>query len=323
MTQQVSRATRLVEIERLLRRRPQGYSASELASELGYSKRTIQRDILALGADLYVPLADAPGRRYAIMPGTASLVPVRLTLQEARAILLATRLFFRFADERDRDGISALEKIADALPEPVGNRIRATVEQLKARPVNPQQETVIRRLTEAWATSRTATITYRSQASRRQKTTELDPYLFEPSASGSATYVIGFSHAHGAIRTFKADRITAVDVGTATFVPQDIEAISRQIAESWGVVFGDDSFDITVDFRKDVAGRVAETTWHPSQRLIPLPDGGVRLELTLPSLLEFVPWVRSWGPEAMVVGPPELREQVASSLREASARYAG
>jgi predicted DNA-binding transcriptional regulator YafY len=321
MTQQISRATRLLEIERLLRRRPQGYSAVELARELGYSSRTIQRDILALQSDLNLPLIDMPGRRYAIMPGSSQLVPVRLTLQEARAILLATRLFLRYADERDRDGISALEKIAEALPEPVGARIRATADQIKARPVNKRQEEVMRRLTEAWATSHTVTMTYRSQNSRREKTTDLDPYLFEPSASGSATYVIGYSHAHGAIRTFKADRITRVEVTTQTFVPKDIDAISRQIAESWGVVFGDDHYDITIEFSKNVAARIAETAWHPSQRLTQLPGGGVRLELTLPSLLEFVPWVLGWGPEAVVISPPELRDQVSHALREAAARY--
>lgn len=321
MTQQISRATRLLEIERLLRRRPQGYSASELAREIGYSTRTIQRDLLALQSDLNVPIVDMPGRRYGIMPGAAHLVPVRLTLQEARAILLATRLFLRHADERDPDGISALEKIADALPLPVGARIRATADQLKSRPVNPRQEEVLRRLTDAWASSRTVNIRYRSPQSAEEREIALDPYLFEPSASGAATYVIGFSHTHDAVRTFKLDRISEARPTGQSFVPQDVDAIARQIEQSWGVVYGDDEYDVVLDFSNEVAARIAETTWHPSQRLTRLADGGVRLELCLPSLLEFIPWVRSWGPDVVVVEPAELREQVSASLRRAAARY--
>lgn len=323
MTEQTRRASRLIEIERLLHSRPQGYSCSELARELGYSTRTIQRDIMVLQSELNVPVVDAPGRRYALMTGAPRLAPVRFTLQEARAIYLATRLFLRHADERDSDGISALEKVAEALPEPVGRQIVATVDELKNRPMNRTQEQVLRALTEGWAGLRRVTITYRSQQAQAVRETVLEPYLFEPSASGAATYVIGFSHAHGAVRTFKIDRIEAADLAAERFVPQDVEAIRRRLGESWGVVYGDEQYRVVIEFRQAVAARIAETTWHPSQKLIPIDGGGIRLELSLPSLLEFVPWVRSWGPEALVVAPDELRLQVAASLQEAASRYAG
>jgi WYL domain len=45
------------------------------------------------------------------------------------------------------------------------------------------------------------------------------------------------------------------------------------------------------------------------------------LRVVLPSLLEFVPWVLSWGADARVHGPAELREQVAESLRLAAKQY--
>ena len=48
----------------------------------------------------------------------------------------------------------------------------------------------------------------------------------------------------------------------------------------------------------------------------------MRLKVLLPSLLEFTPWVRSWGHEAYVVSPPALRDEVAASMRAAAARYA-
>ena len=45
------------------------------------------------------------------------------------------------------------------------------------------------------------------------------------------------------------------------------------------------------------------------------------MELKLPNLIEFISWVRSWGPDALVLRPESLRETVAGSLKAASERY--
>lgn len=324
MSEQTRRATRLFEIDRLFRRYPGGLSVREIAEKTGYSPRTIQRDLAHLQIDNNLALEDAPGRRYRLMPGSAPLGPVRLTLQEARAILLAARLFYRYADERDLDGISALEKIAEALPDPVGRQVQATAEQLRRRPANNERQEILRRLTEAWAESMTVTIRYRSQSSGTEvRQTDFDLYLLEPSALGNATYVIGHSHEHGGVRTFKVDRIQQVESTGRRFVAHDVAEILKKLADSWGVVFadGDEHYDVKVVFSPAVAARIAETNWHPSQRLERRADGSVVLEMRLPALLEFVPWVRSWGAEALVLGPEELRQQVADSFARAADRY--
>lgn len=321
MTEQVRRATRLIEIERRLRANPAGLTVRELAEKTGYSTRTIQRDLNALESELGAPLVEGSRRRWRLMPGSTPIGAVRFSLHEARAVFLATRLLLRHADERDNDGISALEKLADALPPPLSGQVLATAANLKERPANEPQARVLRRLTEAWASSQTVAMRYRSQQARTMRDTELDPYLLEPSTNGAATYVIGFSHEHHQVRTFKLDRIVSVEFTGNHFQANDVEEITQKMTRSWGVVFGDDEYEVTVDFAADVAHRIAETHWHPSQRLTPLEDGGVRLELRIPSFLEFVPWVRGWGPAARVVAPAELREEVATSLRDAAEQY--
>ena len=321
MTEQTRRATRLIEIARKLHRRPAGYSAAELARELNYSQRTIQRDLRDLESELGVPLMDAPGRRYKILPGSAPLAPVRFTLQEARAIYLASRLFARFADEQDPDGVTALEKLADTLPEAIGTQLEHTARVVQQRPARAGYTDALRKLTEAWASQKTVVMSYRSSGAVDAKTVRLDPYLLEPLQSGA--YVMGFSHEHGEVRTFKIDRVQSVEATDDVFEPKNVDQIVDQLARSWGVVYGGDAeFDITVDFTKSVAARVYEQNWHPAQKLTELPDGGVRLEVRLPSLLEIEPWIRGWGPEALVVGPAELRDNVAQAMRAAAERYA-
>jgi len=322
MTEQTRRASRLLEIERLLRRRPGGMSARELANELDYSQRTIQRDIAVLESELGVPLEEAPGRRYRIMAGSVPLAPVRFTLQEARAMLQAARLFLRHADERDPDGIMAIEKLAETLPEGIARQVEATARELRARPQDRHQTAVLRTLTEAWAAGRAVAITYQSANSPGVKATELDIFLLEPSVSGATTYAIGHSSAHNAVRQFKLDRIRSAETTPRAAAPGDVGAIQERLARSWSAILGDDDeVDIVLDFAPEVAERVRETYWHPSQQLTSLPDGGVRLELRLSSLLDFVPWVRSWGPAVRAVAPPELRERVATDAASTAALY--
>lgn len=319
MTEQTRRATRLVRIRELLVRRG-SVSCAELSDELGYSQRTIQRDIAALESELGIPLMFEQ-RRWKLMPG-AKLVfgPVRLTLQEARAVYFATRLMLRSADERDPDGISALEKVADALPEGLAGHMRRTVEEYAQLPSNAAYIETLRRLTEAWAANRTATIAYRSASSANARTTDLDPYILDHTQSG--TYVIGYSSEHKEVRVFKLDRILDVDLTQREFDGSGVAEIARRLRQSWGgVVFGETQHEVTIDFSAHVAARIRESYWHPSQQLETLPDGGVRLKVSLPSLLEITPWVRGWGPEAVVVGPKELRDEIASSLAAAVANY--
>jgi predicted DNA-binding transcriptional regulator YafY len=322
MTEQVRRAARLIEIERLLRRHPGGMTANELADRCACSSRTIQRDLSVLESELSVPLM-LEGRRYRIMPGAHPLSPVRFTLHEARAIFLATRLFLRHADERDPDGISALQKLAASLPHAIAAQVELTAQQLRRRPQRRAQNEVLRRITEGWAASRTVSIRYRSVQSGGVPHTDLDPYLLEPSATGAAVYVIGHSRAHGEVRTFKIERIQQAELTAASFEPPDVRQLVEKLSKSWGVVFGEDEYDVAVDFSEAVSARISETNWHPSQTLVPLDGGGVRLQLKLPSLLEFIPWVRGWGPDALVVAPEELKQAVASSLASAAARYSG
>jgi predicted DNA-binding transcriptional regulator YafY len=319
MTEQTRRATRLVRIRELLGRRG-SVSCAELSDELGYSQRTIQRDIAALESELGIPLV-YEGRRWKLMPGEKLVFgPVRLTLQEARSVYFATRLMLRSADERDPDGASALEKIADALPEGLAGHMRRTVAEYGKLPANMRYVDNLRRLTEAWASGHTATIAYRSASHVDPRTTDLDPYILDHTQSG--TYVVGRSSEHGEVRVFKLDRILSVDITTREFEPDDIERIAEQLRQSWGgVVFGEVQYQVTIDFSPAVEARIRESYWHPSQQLEEMEGGGVRLNVSLPSLLEITPWVRGWGAEAVVVGPEELRTEIATSMAAAAANY--
>ena len=93
MTTPQRRSVRLNRIQEFLRAQPGGYTARELARLTGVTPRSIQRDLLLLQSEAGVPLTENAGRYGILEPERLS--PMRLNLQEARALLLATRLFLR------------------------------------------------------------------------------------------------------------------------------------------------------------------------------------------------------------------------------------
>lgn len=322
MSEQIRRASRLVEIEHLLRQHPAGLTVREMASRLRFSTRTIQRDVAVLESELGVPL-EVSQRRYRILPGSAPIGQVRLTLQEGRAVYLAFRMFLSHADERDPDALEALAKIADALPPAIGQHaVGSGVQHAKRGKANKAYTTALRTLTTAWADCTTVLMRYRSSGAVTDRAVYLDPYLLEPTADGSSTYVIGYSHAHGEVRTFKVDRISSIELTKDSFQPRQIAEVRAQMAQSWGgIVLAGDQHDVVLDFSPEVARRVAETTWHPSQRITQREDGSLRFEVRLPSLLEFIPWVRSWGAAVKVIGPAVLVQEISEGYRAAAALY--
>ena len=106
MTTPQRRSVRLNRIQEFLRAQPGGYTARELARLTGVTPRSIQRDLLLLQSEAGVPLTENAGRYGILEPERLS--PMRLNLQEARALLLATRLFLRYSDEGDPFAASAI-----------------------------------------------------------------------------------------------------------------------------------------------------------------------------------------------------------------------
>ncbi len=320
MTEQTRRSTRLIRIRDILVRRPAGATTADLARETGYSQRTIQRDLAVIESELGLPIV-FEGRRYKVMQGSeVSFGPVRFTLQEARSLYFAMRLMLRSSDERDPDALSALQKVADAIPRGMSQHMQRTVREYGLLPLNRAASEAIARITEAWATNRTIAILYRSAHAAQPSWYDVDPYILDHTQSG--TYLIGYSHTHQSNRVFKVDRIKEVRTTEIEFEPVDLEQLAEALRNSWGgVVLGESTYDVVIDLTPAVADRIRESYWHVSQQLESLPDGGVRLRVSLPSLLEITPWVLSWGPEARVVAPDELRDRVAGQLRRAGEQY--
>jgi predicted DNA-binding transcriptional regulator YafY len=316
MSRLANRTARLRQLEELLLLSPGGLSATELAAQLLVDRRTVYRDIDFLSAQ-GVPLWQQDGRFG--LNRTRYLATVRLSYQEAIALVLAGLLLARTLDERNPHVIAALRRLATTLPDIPSTQLKRAADRVEANRPNPAQVAVLETIAEGWGNGRKVQIAYRSPRSGELRQRIIAPYALEPTAS--AIYIICHDDWAGAIRTFKLARLEGAQLlDEAYAIPPDFDP-EAHLAGSWGIMSGEQVTEVTLRFNATARPFVVERQWHPSQRIQATSDGGCLLHVQVSEPLEMQPWIRSWGPQVEVIAPQWLREHIAADLQQAAAQY--
>lgn len=135
-------------------------------------------------------------------------------------------------------------------------------------------------------------------------------------------YLDAWCHLNKGLRIFSLDNINDIRHVNQKFYRPDIELIKRIYATSYGLFSGEPANTAIVRFTGLAARYALRETWHPQQKLIRLAGGSVQLEIPYKKPQELIKEILSWGGEAEVIGPEELREEVATAIEKAAARYA-
>ena len=148
--------------------------------------------------------------------------------------------------------------------------------------------------------------------------------LFEPYTLlvyKKGLYLAGLSHAHGQVRTLALDGFRDVSWrrGDGFAYPPDFHP--AELGEgAFGLIKGAPA-TVRVFFTERVSRYVTRRLWHRTQKFRRVP-GGVIMTVDVKGTVELGSWVLSFGDQAEVLSPPELRENVARELARAAARYA-
>ncbi len=318
MSRMLSRAERLRTIERLLYSAPDGLSAVEIARRTGVGRRTVYRD-LELLSQSDVPIWQGEGRFGIIRD--RYLTTVRLNFHEAVALFIAARLLTRLSDENNPHIVSALTKLATALPQPLSQHIARTAAYIQTQPLDSRYLSVLEGVTAAWAQQRKVRLWYRSPRTGQVRPRTFAPYFVEPSGVGAGCYVIGLDDQSGELRTFKLERLERVEMLSERYdIPADFDPIEH-LAPGWGIMAGPEVQRVVLRFSAEAAPILQERHWHRSQQVTPQPDGGCLFTVEVSQPREMVPWIRSWGAEVEVLEPPELRQALIEEARQLAQRY--
>ncbi len=316
------RLARFYQVVRYLDAHPEGVKPGDLARFLGVSRRTVYRDFAALQDELDVPVW-AEGGRWGLAEG-ALLPAFRLSLGEAMAVFLAARLMAKYADAYDPELASAFMKLGEALPPVLGAHVQRTLDVMARRGPDPEGSKRLRALTQAWAERRIVDLTYDVSTydpARGTRQARVHPYLIEPAAETHALYLIGWDETRAALRTFKLERIVQLTVTPEHFEAPPEGEVEEALERAWGIIADQGEVEVVLRFAPSVAGRVAETTWHPSQAVSRERDGSLTWRATVSGTIEIRGWILSWGPDVEVLEPRSLREEVADLLATAAGRY--
>src|SRR5690242_1419523 len=202
-----ARALRALE---LLQNRP-GATADQLAARLGVTERAARRYVGILReAGIPVESTRGPHGGYRLGRGTR-LPPVVFTQAEALGLVMAVLDGQPAAADRDDLVGSALGKVIHALPDSVGRQAAALREHAAAAPdrysARPDPATTSA-LVAAVAARRGVLITYRSESGSEWEA-RVDPWAVV--VRHGRWYLLCHSHRAGAIRTYRVDRIRAVE----------------------------------------------------------------------------------------------------------------
>ena len=311
---------RMDEVELLLQFTRIGLSKREIAEEVGCDVSTVHRYLQDISKRR--SLIETEYSRYRLDP-TESLSNVRLYPTEALSIYLAMRRFIRQTSHAPDFMISAIQKIAPALQRPdlVESLVQSANRLQHERSMAAEHTVIWQNILRGWLENIVVRIQYQKLRDDRLVEHEIEPYLFEPMVFGHGTYLIAWSRTRNDLRTFKFDRIMRATLTTQRFEKRLEIDIDRLLEHAWGVWYGVEPTCVELLFVPEVAPRLLETIFHPTEYKELRPDGSLYWRVEVAGTLEVLSWIRSWGPEVKVLAPDSLRREVIADLRKALAQY--
>lgn len=321
MSQQTER---LVELIRGLLAAPAPMDVTTLSQRLGVCSKTLRRDLdflRQLGVGLQVKTV-RHGRRLYSMDGRRSS-GLGLTGEEALAVMLCLPNGSVFDGTPLGDAmLRAFHKLSQRFAPDQQQQVARALPQFHHQTANGDYSSfgdIIQTLRLAIERQRVVRLRYHSSGRPKPRTYGIHPYgLVE--ARGSL-YAVGHSVHHDQVRTWKVDRMRAVELTDERFVRAADFSLADYFRGALTVVVGDRSIEAVVRFTGTAVRYVQEKRLHPSQRVELLDDGSALVRFELTSLLELKSWVLGFGASAEVLQPEPFRRQVAEALHAAARLY--
>lgn len=291
-----------------------GITARSLGDALGVTERAARRYVAILReADLPIESVSGPHGGYRVGRGLR-LPPMMFTAVEALGLVMAVLEGHRdAASPTDLVG-SALAKIVRVLPERVAGPVRAF--RVLSAPVPPRamppgmaetspSPALAAQLIEACTAARRVRLMYQL-SSPGGRPMDVDPWAVV--LRHSRWYLLGWSHAAGARRVLRLDRIVAVEVLPQAFTPPpDLDALrtlEEHLSQGWTY-----RVDVLVDARVEDTAR-----WLPRSlgRLEPCDGARTRVLATTDEPDWYAQRLAAIPAPFTVLGSPELQRATAA-----------
>lgn len=310
---------------RLLADAPQSYSVKQLAEQLGTSKATVERDLATLDRD-FALVEEQVGKQkkvYRLDHKVRALETIKFGASELLAIYAAhAALVGMSGTPMHEDLRSVMTKIRGFLSPRHNGGLEALVRVFAPHPrghidYGDQQE-LIDDLVDAIARRLVCQIAYRAVGKDTDRSHRARPLRLV--WHRSALYVLACLGEHQRITTLAVHRISGIAVSEEEFAPPSVD-VDEHISRAFGIFVSDQEEDVEIVFDAEIAWKVEERTFHPSERKERRADGKLVYRLRSSAQWEVIPWVQTFGPYAELVSPPSWRDALRANVEAMLAKY--
>jgi len=313
--------------------KPAGVTISELSDQLGIDRRSVYR-LIEVVEELGFPLVDEKvdlekEKRWKLEETYTKKLPniripdVNLTLPEIISLYLnrGKATVFKGTDiEKHAD--LAYGKLGLFLPENAFQQLN----KVKALFVSPskfakdysEKGEIIDQLTEAMLKNESCFVEYHSYYDDQIKNFKIDPLHFFESNAG--LYILVNTTSFGETRTLAVERIQEIKTtGDGFEYPKDFDP-ETLLESAFDIVYGD-PIDVKVWFSAEQAPYVKERQWSKTQKIEDQEDGSIILSMNTSGWWDVKKWVLSYGAEAKVIEPKELKDEIIEEIKAALKIY--
>ena len=321
----LDRYERILTLHRTLKSARLPVPLKRLQDDLGCSRATVYRDIAFLRDALGAPIESGEGEeaavRYAVDEAERFELPgLWLTSDELAALLALNELLVR-SDPGVLAGALApfRARIERLLSDQRGRALPVERIRVLASGSRRLDQGVFRTVAGAVLTRHRLKFRYRARSTDEQTERTVSPQRLAHYRDN--WYLDAWDHRRDALRSFALDRIIAPQALDEPAIDREAGELDAHLASSYGIFSGAPKAWATIRFSPHAARWVADEHWHSQQQGQRLADGRYELKVPYSSSRELLMDVLKYGPDAEVVAPVPLREEMKIMLKLALGAY--
>lgn len=322
----MDRYERILTLHRLLKAAHYPVPLARLLAELECSRATLYRDVAflrdALGAPVEGAGTEPAAFRYALGEGERFELPgLWLTSDELAALLALNELISRSGPGVLAGALAPFRSRIERLLSDQGSGKVLPIERIRVITWGERRldQQVFRIVAGAVLERRQLRFSYRARTTNADSHRRVSPQRLTHYRDN--WYLDVWDHDREALRSFAVDRIA--DPRTQETVAIDVpEAdLNALLASSYGIFSGAPKAWATIRFSAHAARWVADEHWHSQQKGEWLGDGRYELKVPYAKSRELLMDVLKYGPDAEIIAPLPLREEMKNLLQLALSDY--
>ncbi len=323
----MDRYERINTLHRVLKSARYPVPLPSLMDELDCSRATLYRDIGFLRDALGAPIESAGGEHAAFRyeQGEAErfeLPGLWLTSDELAALLALNELIGRSGPGVLAGALAPFKARIEHLLSDQGSGKVLPIERIRVIPWGERKldQQVFRTVAGAVLERKQLRFRYRARTTNSDSRRTVSPQRLTHYRDN--WYLDVWDHDREALRSFAVDRIVEPRAQDTVAIDVAEAQLDQTLASSYGIFAGTPKAWATIRFSEHASRWVADEHWHSQQKGSWLPDGRYELQLPYSNSRELLMDVLKYGPDAEIVAPVPLREEMKSLLHLSLSGYA-